>query len=129
MNARIIFLLSLFLVPFSSARAAGFTEPPVTFYGKVLQKADGYSLLLTGGQLAWTIQPNGGTAFVINATLSALPGGYSYELLIPVEKVPSGFTLSLATIAASLGPLSYDRGSVTLNGQPVVITSPSLPAG
>jgi len=111
------------------ARGAGFTEPPITFYGKVAQTADGYDLLLTTGQLAWTIQPNGGTSFVVTSSLSALGSGLSYRLLIPVEKVPNGFTLSVATIPTSTSSLNYDRNTVKLNGTALMISSPVLPGG
>jgi hypothetical protein len=121
MNAR---LLVVFLVTsIVSLRGAGFTEPPITFYGKVTQNAEGYDFLFTSGQLAWTIQPSaGGTPFVLTTPLSALNGGYSYRLQIPVEKVPNGFTLSVATIPA--GALaSYNRDQVTLDGAPLTIVS------
>ena len=112
----------------SAHGASGFTEPPIVFYGKVTNNRDGYALAITTGTLAWTITPvGGGTPVVIQTPLGALPGGFSYRLEIPVEKVPNGFTLSnglLSTAAAD-----YNRDSVALDGEPVAIVSPPSPGG
>jgi hypothetical protein len=130
MKLRGLFLFLLLpAVSSSVVNAAGFTEPPITFYGKVAQTSNGYDLLLTSGQLAWTIQPNGGTPFVITTALSPIGIGLSYRLLIPVEKVPAGFSLSAATIPTSSSSLNYDRTTAKLNGTPLTISSPALPGG
>ncbi len=121
-------VLVLVLVLEKWTRGAGFTEPPITFYGTVTNTRDGYSLLATAGQLAWTIQPTSGASFVLSTPLSVLAGGYSYRLQIPVEKVPSGFTLSVATIPTTTGSATYNRTPITLDGAPVSIVSPAGPA-
>lgn len=108
--------------------ASGFTEPPIVFYGKVTNNRDGYALLITTGTLDWTITPaNGGTPLVIRTPLTALPGGFSYRLEIPVEKVPNGFTLSTGMLSTAAA--EYNRGQVTLDGEPVNIVSPAAPGG
>jgi hypothetical protein len=133
MNPRILVLLSLLGLPLSQRMsAAGFTEPPITFYGKVTSTASGHAVPITSGTLAWTLQPtSGGSPFVITTPLSELSGGYSYRLQIPVEKVPGGFTLSTASIAASVTATTYSRSFVThpLSGVAATIVSPPLPDG
>ena len=118
-----------FFLFLSSAHSAGFTEPPITFYGKVTNTFDGYALDLAKGQLTFTIQPAlGGTALNFTTPLSAIGGGYSYRLKIPVEKVPGGFTVTAGSIAAPAASTGYVRGA-TLNNAPVTISLPALPAG
>ena len=130
MNARIFFLLSMLALPgLREVSAAGFTEPPITFYGKITNTFSGYSVPVTSGQLVWTIQPTTGSSFDITTPLSALTGGYSYRLLIPVEKVPTGFTLSSSTIATAPSSANYTRSFITLDGLQATIVSPTLPAG
>jgi hypothetical protein len=133
MNARILVLASLIGLSLAErTNAAGFTEPPITFYGKVTSTSGGYAVPITSGTLSWTLQPtNGGAPLVVTAPLSALSGGYSYRLQIPVEKVPAGFTLSAASIAATGTSTSYSRSFVThpLSGTAATIVSPAMPAG
>lgn len=112
----------------SAHGASGFTEPPIIFYGKVTNNRDGYALAISTGTLAWTITPaNGGTPLVIQTPLSALPGGFSYRLEIPVEKVPNGFTLTTGLLSTTAA--DYNRSQVTLDGEPVAIVSPPSPGG
>jgi hypothetical protein len=125
MNARAIFVLLVASV--ASLRGAGFTEPPITFYGKITQSSAGYDLLVTSGELAWTIQPTTGAPFIVKTSLSALSGGYSYRLQIPVEKVPSGFTISSATVPATSALANYSRSGVTLDDVGASILAPAGP--
>ena len=112
-----------------AAHSAGFTEPPITFYGKVTNTFDGYALDLSQGQLTFTVQPAlGGTALNFTTPLSAIGGGYSYRLKIPIEKVPGGFTVTAGSIAAPAASTGYVRGA-TLNNAPVTISLPPLPGG
>ena len=127
MNLRVLSVLLVLSVP---ALPAGFTEPPIVFYGKVTNDFDGYTLPLSVGALSWTIQPTaGGTPLVITTPLQDIGGGYSYRLEVPVEKMPSGFTVSPATVAAPGASTSYRRDPITLDGTVVTISSPALPAG
>jgi hypothetical protein len=132
MNARVLVLLLLLTLPLSQrVDAAGFTEPPITFYRKVTSTSGGYSVPITSGTLAWTLQPSGGgSPLILTTPLGALAGGYQYRLQIPVEKVPAGFTVSAATIADTPG-VTYNRSFVThtLSNTAVTIVSPPLPAG
>lgn len=128
-EARAAFISALVLMLAGPVAAAGFTEPPITFYGKVTNNFDGYTLNLEQGELTFTIQPSGGGAPLSFTTqLSAVGGGYSYLLKIPVEKVPAGFTLTAGSIAAPATNATLQRG-VSLNGAPAVITLPTPPEG
>ena len=127
MNLRVLSVLLVLSVP---ALPAGFTEPPIVFYGKVTNDFNGYTVPMTVGALSWTIRPTaGGTPLVITTPLKDIGGGYSYRLEVPVEKVPSGFTISPATVPASSASTSYLRDPITLDGTVVTISSPALPAG
>jgi hypothetical protein len=126
MKARLFSCVLVLGLTVAAAAAAGFREPPITFYGSVTYNyPDGYAFLLTNGQLAWTIQPNGGQPFTITTQLQAVGTSYSYRLEIPVEKIAGGFTLSPGTIAATLSSTTYTRGAVTLDGMAVPITFPA----
>lgn len=124
MNLRILSVLLVLSVP---ALPAGFTEPPIVFYGKVTNTFDGQSLEVTAGQLTFTIQPASGAPIAVSTRLRPITGGYSYRLEIPVEKVPAGFTVSASTVATT--STSYTRDPITLDGAPVTIVLPALPAG
>ena len=93
-----------FAFAFGTVHAAGFTEPLIAFYGKVTNTADGYALDLTQGQLTVSVQPSTGPALNFTTQLDAVGGGYSYKLKIPVEKVPSGFTVTTGGISAPTRP-------------------------
>ncbi len=122
-------LLSALLLAPAVLPAAGFTEPPIVFYGSITQSNDGYTILYTAGQIEWTITPATGPAFRVRSQLADLPGNLSYRLEIPVEKVPSGFTLSAGSLPASSSALTHTRGVVTLDGNtPLSVSFPTGPA-
>lgn len=125
MNLRVF---SVLLVLTARAFSAGFTEPPIIFYGKVTQDFDGYSIDLSRGELSFTVQPTGGTPLSFTTSLEAIGGGYSYRLKIPVEKVPSGFTVTDGSIKAPTTSTSFTRAA-TLDGNTVTISLPASPAG
>ena len=111
------------LLSASPVRAAGFTEPPVVFYGEVTQSSAGYSVPVTAGTLSWTIQPSAGAPVVLTATLTAVNGRSFYRLEIPVEKLPPGAALSPGAI--STASATYGRAGVLLNGATLLsIASP-----
>jgi hypothetical protein len=125
--AMVVCLLTLvFFV--GSVLAAGFTEPPIIFYGKVTNDYDGYSVDLTAGELTFTVQPPAGPALTFTTELESVGGGYSYKIKIPVEKVPSGFTVTAGSITAPTASSNYTR-TATLDGSPATITLPALPEG
>lgn len=110
-----------------AAPPAGFTEPPLVFYGAVTQTADGYTRTLTSGTLVFTITPASGSAFQVRTTLGDLGGGLAYRLEIPVSKVPAGFSLSAGTLAATSTTQTHQRGGIMLDGQTVSIVNPVGP--
>ncbi len=127
-----LWFATLFLIlqasSFTRLFAAGFTEPPIVFYGKVSQSADGYSIDLTQGELTFTVQPSGGSPLTFTTSLDAIDGGYSYRLKIPVEKVPTGFTVTAGSISTPAASKDFAR-SATINGSAATITFPASPAG
>jgi hypothetical protein len=97
-------------------RASGFTEPPITFYGTVTHSADGYTIPITEGTISWTIQPPTGAPIVVTAKIEPHDElGSLYRLEIPVEKVPSTFTITPGAVPASTA-VSYGRAGILLNG-------------
>lgn len=111
-----------------SIPAAGFTEPPIIFYGKVTNDYDGYSVDLNAGELTFNVQLPTGPALSFTTELESIGGGYSYRLKIPVEKVPGGFTVTAGSLTAPTVSNNYTR-TATLDGAPATITLPALPAG
>lgn len=121
----ILLALAFALTAAPAAHAAGFPEPPVTFYGTVNQTADGYTIPVTAGTIHWTIAPPTGSSVLVSAPLSPVSGQGLYRLKIPVEKVPAGFTVTSNTLNAPTSSTTYGRGTVTLNGNtPLSITFP-----
>ncbi len=86
------------------------SEPNLTLYGKVTQLTGAPAQVLHAGTVLWTITPptGGGAAFSIPVSLENLDGGnYSYRLEIPVEKLPSGASLTTGAIEAGASTKSY----------------------
>ena len=122
----------LVLLAFASpVFGAGFSEPPITFYGQVNQAADGYTIPVTIGTINWTIQPAApanAAPVSVTAPLTAGGDGQSsfYRLKIPVEKVPAASTASANTIPAPPTLANFARGTVNLNGDtPLSIVFPT----
>lgn len=91
-------------------QASGLKEPGLVLYGKVTQLSGAPAQVLHTGTVLWTIIPptGRGAPFSIPVHLEPLDGGnYSYRLDIPVEKLPSGASLSTGTIEASASTASY----------------------
>ncbi|MDB6154742.1 MAG: cbp2 [Chthoniobacteraceae bacterium] len=111
--------------------ADGFTEPPIIFYGRLTQIADGYAVPVTNGTITWTIQPAtpaNAKLVVVTASLGGNNGSAFYRLKIPVEKVPPTLTVSIGTLNASASNANFHRGTVSLNGNtPLLIQSPEGP--
>lgn len=107
-----------------SGIAAGFTEPPVIFYGQINQTYNGYTIPASGA-LTWVIQSTAtGSSTVLASTTPGIVAGASfYRLEVPVEKLPPGFSLSGNTI--STATTTFNRGNITLDGAPVSIVYPT----
>lgn len=123
----------LLALPFSGARAlppSGFSEPYLTFYGKVTDTRIGAGAQIYLGTLSWTFQPPGATVpFTLSARLQAVPGpsgaqSFSYRLEVPVEKVPAGFRLSDETVGATSADANFAM-SVQVNGLPAALRTPA----
>lgn len=110
------------------ASPAGFPEPPLVIYGKVLNTAGGGTgTQIYAGTTAWTVTPPAGhgAAFTVSANLKDIgSGAYSYRIEIPAEKVPATFSLSADTISASSASLSYTL-SAKVNDAAAIMVLPS----
>lgn len=125
-----LLLLAATLAVTLPAAGAGFTEPPITFYGQVNQSADGYTIPVTSGTINWTIQPAAPAnvaPILVTAPLATDSAQSSfYRLKIPVEKLPPGSVVSTNTIPAPASLANFARGTVNLNGNtPLSIVFPT----
>ncbi|MES2571732.1 MAG: hypothetical protein V4710_16975, partial [Verrucomicrobiota bacterium] len=114
-----VFALYVSTAP-TSGLADGFTEPPITFYGRVTQVADGYTIPVTSGTITWTIQPAApanAQPVIVTAAVSGTGGASFYRLKIPVEKVPPALTVSAGSINAPGSSVNFHRGTVRFNGE------------
>ncbi len=135
-------LLTLATVVVSGLRAA-IPEPDIVFYGRVMRTAapqpgDVYALpeAVSQGVLTWTLSAVSGPAqsVTVQATLAPIPGSagpntaaLGYRVAIPVTYLAPGEAASLAagTVAARDAAQLLSRASVTLDGQPVWIVTPT----
>ena len=110
------------LVPARAALVpAGFNEPNVIVYGRVTNNLTSPGTPAYYGALAFTVTPAGGTAFTVTTPLSSLASGsYSYQLKIPVEKVPGGFRLDGSTLAAT-SAANNSSVAATISGAPAAM--------
>lgn len=110
--------------------AAGVPEPDTVIYGRILNRDRGYELLVTQGELVWTIQPENDTSksLVLRATVEALGGNYSYRLKVPHEAIIAGVDIGALTaghIGLEDADQRYRLGHVTVNGVAARILAPA----
>jgi hypothetical protein len=127
--------LFIFLIPIviHGVAIASIPEPDILFYGRIYQHLTPMNAdvstppqPVTTGTLVWTIQPPTGSAFNLETQLQPLSDGFVYRLAIPVTAAAPETTEN-GSINASSNMVSYGRATVTLNGQPLYVVTPSGP--
>jgi hypothetical protein len=75
---------------------------------------------LTAGTLVWRIEPSaGGPALVLTTVLTNINDQFSYVLRIASESPEPGREPSQGLLLLNNPPISYNRQTVTLDGQPL----------
>ncbi|HAV62763.1 MAG TPA: hypothetical protein DCY13_10395, partial [Verrucomicrobiales bacterium] len=103
---------------------AGIPEPSLVWYGKVLTVTGGNTVRLTTGTLTWRIEPAGGGApWTVSTTLTNINDQFSYVVQIPCESPEPGVNDAPGVVVLKSPPSGYGRVTVTLDGQPLNISS------
>lgn len=118
----------------ASITAATIPEPDTIFYGRVLNFDHGNELLVTDGQLDWTIRLQGdnGRTYHLQTLLELnTNGGFSYRLKVPHEALVAGLAgTDLSPVAIPLANVDsrYSHTEIRINGALAKIFSPALSA-
>lgn len=114
--------------------AATIPEPDTIFYGKVLNFDHGSELLVTSGQLDWTIRlaGNEGIAFRLSTPLELnTNGGFSYRLKVPHEALVAGLAgtdITPTSIPQANIDARYSQAEIRVNGELAKILPPASAA-
>lgn len=114
-------LLALGL-PGLHAAPAGFGEPPLILYGRVLAKTGQAPVQIYEGSLQWTLTTSTRQSLILSGSLQRLgSGAYSYRLDVPLEKLlPAPFASSKDRLPVSEAPLSLTASAI-LDGSEVAL--------
>ena len=113
------------------ALAATIPEPDTIFYGKVLNFDHGSQLLVTSGQLDWTIrlEGNDGVAYRLTTPIELnTNGGFSYRLKVPHEALVAGLAgTDITPSAVPVGNVStrFSQSEIRVNGELAKILPPA----
>lgn len=115
-------LVLLLLGSFPSG--AGIPEPDLVWYGRVMVVSGDTVVRATAGTLTWRVEPlSGGAPLVFSTTLTNIHDQFSYLLRVPCETPEPLVANTPNTILLNSPPTGYRRVSVTLDGQPVALSS------
>ena len=115
-----------FLALGPAARAQGFTEPDVVFYGEVRKSGGGQTVLLQSGQLEVTFvnQSNATNRVTIKGELYPVGNGaikpYSYAVKVPMAYLPEAPRMG-AFLAVTTLPTSFKIEEITVDGVPATL--------
>jgi hypothetical protein len=116
--------LILCLAQLSLPVTAGIPEPDLVWYGRVVGTAGQTPVRLTAGTLVWRIEPSaGGPALVLTTVLTNINDQFSYVLRIASESPEPGREPSQGLLILNNPPISYNRQTVTLDGQPLALVN------
>lgn len=102
----------------------GIPEPDLVWYGRVVNNAGGTPVRVVTGTLTWQIEPlAGGAPLVLTTVLTNIHDQFSYVLRVPCESPEPGGALSTNALNLTSPAQSYRRVSVTLDGQPLTLTT------
>ncbi len=123
--------ITLLLTAGVGALAATIPEPDTIFYGKVLNFDHGSELLVTSGQLDWTIrlEGNDGVSYRLTTPLELnTNGGFSYRLKVPHEALVAGLAgTDITPTTVPLGNVNarYSQSEIRINGELAKILPPA----
>jgi hypothetical protein len=102
----------------TTAATRSISEPETLLYGRVVNRSDGSSRVLTQGKLQWTVTDSDGVVMTLSADLSPIGGGhFSYRLPIPHTAVALGVPVGDRTIPFGGAASSVLHSSVFVDGQ------------
>ena len=112
-------LMALAIAPISSLHA-NFSEPGIILYGKVTNEDGGKVALITSGTLNLQLVPSSGAPLAFAISLEKVGEEYSYRVVVPVERIVDGFTLSAGTIATGDGSQTLSASELMVDGEPAI---------
>ena len=108
----------------AASHGDGIPEPSLVLYGVVRNVATGNRLTL--GSITWSFQPaTGGPTITATGTLTNINDQFSYVLQVPCEADLPGFAISTSALRLATSPVTYRRGSVTINGAVATFVNPA----
>ncbi|MCX6875771.1 MAG: type I secretion C-terminal target domain-containing protein [Verrucomicrobia bacterium] len=119
-------ILSGILATSPVARAQGFTESDVVFYGEVRMSGGGQTVLLQGGHLRMTFVNQSNPANRVNLETDLRPTGsgaakpYSYALKVPLAYLPAAPRIG-EFLAISTLPTTFRIEQITIDGTPATL--------
>lgn len=131
LGRRAMGILAGISVGLGSLSAAAIPEPDTIFYGRVLNYDHGHDLLLTEGELEWTIHPegDGAKAYRLRASLESLANGtLSYRLKVPHEALAKGIALSdvkSGTVPLNSPDTRFTHAAIRVNGELARVLPPA----
>jgi hypothetical protein len=116
-------MFALVSIPFSRCEG-GIPEPDLVWYGKILAASGGVPVRVTSGTLTWQIElVAGGTPWTLSTPVTNLNDQFSFLLRVPCETPELGVTATPSTVVFTATPTAYRRLTVTLDGQPLTLSS------
>ncbi len=107
----------------ATSQAQGIPEPPLIFYGSVVDNSSPSSVLVTNGVLRLTIT-NATEALVYSTSLAAVDDSHSYLLALPAETRVPGFQDSTNYLRLLSPPSTYGIASAVLGQQQLFLQAP-----
>jgi hypothetical protein len=115
--------VALFFAPL--AATAQISEPDTVFYGQIINRTSGQTLLLTSGNIVWTIVRPDGRPLTLTGNLAPLKNGqYSYRIAVPHQALVYGLTVADDTVALPGTPANCAHLLITVDGHPASILAP-----
>jgi hypothetical protein len=105
------------------------SEPATILYGRVYQPSAHMELLLTEGELVWTIRnaAQGGREYRLATRLESLgEGRFSYRLSIPHQVLAYDLTVADKAVPLTASGAQLQHVAITVNGHPASIVAPAI---
>ena len=119
-------LISALILASPAARAQGFTDSAVVFYGEVRKSGGGQTVLLQGGHLKVTFVNQNNAANSVTLETDLRPTGpgavkpWSYALKVPLAYLPDAPRIDEFLSVGSL-PTSFKIQEITIDGVPATL--------
>jgi len=111
--------------------AAGITEPPSVFYGRIYQRIGDWEFAITEGQISWTIANTtlAGQTYQIQAPLRSNGAeGLGYLFRVPHQVLAYDLTVQSNAAPLTAGGFQFEHRDVRVNGHPALLVAPAVDA-